>query len=315
MNGNNLKDSDSKTILLTGVTGFLGSNLLDALLAENYTIIGLKRSASDVWRIKEFLNNSKLKLVDIDKIKLDNIFAQEHIDLLIHSAWGGVKADDRNSLIVQLENFDFAIRLYNLAIKAGVNKIISLGSQSEYGHYEGRVDENYPCKPFDAYGTVKLFSGRLLQTLAEQSNTKWFWVRLFSLFGPKEDSKWLLPFAINKMIKNEDIDLTKCEQKYDYLFVKDFCQGIISLLNSENSGIYNFSSNKSVQLKEILLLIRDILKSESKLNFGALEYRKNQVKHMEGDSTKLYKEINIAISPFLESLIETTNYYKNIKRL
>jgi hypothetical protein len=36
---------------------------------------------------------------------------------------------------------------------------------------------------------------------------------------------------------------------------------------------------------------------------------------MEGDSTKLYKEINIAISPFLESLIETTNYYKNIKRL
>src|ERR1035437_3840929 len=283
MNGNNLKDSDSKTILLTGVTGFLGSNLLDALLAENYTIIGLKRSASDVWRIKEFLNNSKLKLVDIDKIKLDNIFAQEHIDLLIHSAWGGVKADDRNSLILQLENFDFAIRLYNLAIKAGVNKIISLGSQAEYGHYEGRVDENYPCKPFDAYGTAKLFSGRLLQTLAEQSNTKWFWVRLFSLFGPKEDGKWLLPFAINKMIKNEDIDLTKCEQKYDYLFVKDFCKGIIMLLNSEKSGVYNLSSNNSIQLKEILLMIKENLNSKSKLNFGALDYRKNQVMHMEGD--------------------------------
>ena len=315
MNGNNLKDSNSKTILLTGITGFLGSNLLEALLAENYTIIGLKRSASDVWRIKEFLNNSKLKLVDIDKVKLDNIFAQEHIDILIHSAWGGVKTDDRNSLIVQLENFDFALRLFNLAIKAGVNKIISLGSQAEYGHYEGRVDENYPCNPVDAYGMAKIFAGRSLQTLSEQSNTKWFWVRLFSLFGPKEDCKWLLPFAINKMLNNEDIDLTNCEQRYDYLFVKDFCKGIIMLLNSEKSGVYNLSSNNSIQLKEILLMIKENLNSKSKLNFGALDYRKNQVMHVEGDSTKLYKEINIAISPFLESLSETTKYYKNNKRL
>jgi nucleoside-diphosphate-sugar epimerase len=315
MNGNNLKDSNSKTILLTGVTGFLGSNLLEAFLAENYTIIGLKRSASDVWRIKEFLNNSKLKLIDIDKISIDKIFSEEHFDTLIHTAWGGVKADERNSLNVQLENFDFAVRLYNLAIKAGVNKIVSLGSQAEYGHYEGRVDENYPCNPVDAYGMAKIFASRSLQTLSEQSNTKWFWIRLFSLFGPKQDGKWLLPFAINKMLNNEDIDLTNCEQRYDYLFVKDFCKGIIMLLNSENSGIFNFSSNSSVQLKEILLLTRDILKSESKLNFGALEYRRNQVMHMEGDSTKLYKKINIAISPFVESLIKTTNYHKNNKRL
>ena len=300
--------------MLTGVTGFLGSNLLEALLVEDYAVMGLKRSTSDVWRIKEFLTDNKLQLIDIDKVTLDNIFAEEHIDILIHSAWSGVKVDDRNSLTIQLENFDYATKLYNLAIKAGVNKIISLGSQAEYGHYEGRVDENYPCNPTDAYGMAKIFTSRLLQTLAEQSNATWFWVRLFSLFGYKEDGKWLIPFAINKMLNNEEINLTRCEQRYDYLFVKDFCKSIILLLNSENSGIYNLSSNNSVQLREILLVIKDILKSKSKLNFGALEYRKNQVMHMEGDSTKLYKKINFAISPFVESLIETTNYYRNNKK-
>ena len=76
------------------------------------------------------------------------------------------------------------------------------------------------------------------------------------------------------MLNNEEINLTRCEQRYDYLFVKDFCKSIILLLNSENSGIYNLSSNNSVQLREILLVIKDILKSKSKLNFGALEYRK-----------------------------------------
>ncbi|HEY5535099.1 MAG TPA: NAD-dependent epimerase/dehydratase family protein [Ignavibacteria bacterium] len=305
-----------KTILLTGITGFLGANLLEAILAEDYTVIGLKRSTSDIWRIKEFLNDKRVKLIDIDKVPLDNIFAEEqHINILIHSAWGGVQAEDRNSITKQLENFNYAARLYNLSIKAGVNKIISLGSQAEYGQYEGRVDEDYPCKPTDAYGMAKIFTSRLLQTLAEQSNTKWFWIRLFSLFGPKEDCKWLLPFAIYKMINNEDINLTKCEQRYDYLYVKDFCKGIILLLNSVNSDIYNLSSNKSIQLKEILFLIKENLKSESKLNFGALEYRNNQVMHMEGDSTKFYKKNNFANSPFIESLIETTNYYKNKKTI
>lgn len=302
-----------KTILLTGVTGFLGSNLLEALLAANYTIIGLKRSTSDVWRIKEFLNDGKLKLIDVDKFPIDNIFAEEHIDILIHSAWGGLKADDRNSISIQLENFDFAIKLFHLSIKAGVNKIISFGSQAEYGHYEGRVDENYPCNPTDAYGMTKMFTSRLLKTLAEQSNTKWFWVRLFSLFGPKEDGKWFLPFAINKMLKNDDIYLTKCEQRYDYLFVKDFCKGIILLLDSDNSGVYNLSSNNSIQLKEILLLIKENLKSKSKLNFGALEYRENQVLHMEGDSTKFYGSNNFNISSWSESLSETIDFYKNSK--
>lgn len=301
-----------KTILLTGVTGFLGSNLLEALLAANYTIIGLKRSTSDVWRIKEFLNDGKLKLIDVDKFPIDNIFAEEHIDILIHSAWGGLKADDRNSISIQLENFDFAIKLFHLSIKAGVNKIISFGSQAEYGHYEGRVDENYPCNPTDAYGMTKMFTSRLLKTLAEQSNTKWFWVRLFSLFGPKEDGKWFLPFAINKMLKNDDIYLTKCEQRYDYLFVKDFCKGIILLLDSEKSGVYNFSSNSSIQLKEILLMIKDITNSKSDLNFGALEYRENQVMRMEGDSTKFYKTFSFDPDFDLKySLSKTISFYKN----
>ncbi|OGU43945.1 MAG: hypothetical protein A2000_00935 [Ignavibacteria bacterium GWB2_36_8] len=302
-----------KTILLTGATGVIGSNLLETILSENYNVVGLKRSTSDIWRIKEFLSDSRLKLIDIDKVPLDNIFTKEHIDILIHSAWSGVKAEDRNSLILQLDNFDFAVRLYHLAINAGVNKIISLGSRAEYGDYEGRVDENYPCNPTDAYGIAKMFTSRLLQTLAEQSNTKWFWIRLFSLFGPKEDGKWLLPFAINKMLDNEAINLTGCEQRYDYLFVKDFCKGIILLMNSEISGIYNLSSNNSMQLKEILFLIKDILKSKSKLNFGALEYRKNQVIHMEGDSAKFYNETNFSISPLINSLTETINYYRNIK--
>ena len=308
MIGNN--QNNSKKILLTGITGFLGSNLLDALLNEGYSVIGLKRITSNIWRIKEFLNDRRLKVINDDEIELNNLFISEKIDTLIHCAWGGVEAEDRNSFNIQLENFYYSARLFNLAIKGGIKRIISFGSQAEYGKYEGRVDETSPCIPVDAYGTAKVFTKKLLQALAEPSNTKWFWIRIFSLFGPKQNDKWLLPLAINKMLNNLDIDLTKCEQKYDYLYIKDFCRGIILLFNSENSGVYNFSSNNSIQLKEILLLIKNILKSNSNLNFGTLEYKMNQVMQMEGNSSKFYKETNISIAPLRSGLIKTINYYK-----
>jgi len=300
-----------KTILLTGVTGFLGSNLLEAFLENGYKVIGIKRSTSDIWRIKEFFSNNNLQLIDIDKVSLLSIFANYKIDFLVHTAWTGVKAGERNTLPIQLENFDFAVRLFTQAIKVRVNKIVAFGSQAEYGRYEGRVDENYSCNPIDAYGMTKVFTSRLLQTLAEKTDVKWNWIRLFSLFGPKEDDSWLLPFAIKRMLKNENIDLTKCEQRYDYLYVKDLCKAIILLLESEINGIYNLSSNKSIMLKEILLLIKDITNSKSNLNFGALDYRENQVMHMEGDSTTFYEALNF--NPEIElknSIAQTISFYK-----
>jgi nucleoside-diphosphate-sugar epimerase len=300
-----------KTILLTGITGFLGSNLLEAFLEDNYKVIGVKRSASDVWKIREFYSDSNLQLIDADKVTIGDIFANYNIDFVVHAAWSGVKAEQRSSFQIQLENFDLSATLFTHAIKAKVSKIIAFGSQAEYGHYEGRVDENHPCNPTDAYGMTKVFASRLLQTLAEQSNVKWNWIRLFSLYGPKEDDGWLLPFAIKRMLNNDDIDLTECEQRYDYLYVKDFCKGIILVLKSEISGIYNLSSNRSIKLREILLTIKDISNSKSNLNFGALSYRKNQVMRMEGDSTKFYSAFNFNPETELKySLAQTISFYK-----
>lgn len=302
-----------KTILITGVTGFIGANLLERLLTEDYLIIGIKRTTSNTWRIDEFKNNPKLKLINIDEIELKKIFNNYSVDTVIHAAWCGVKADERNTFQIQLENFNFSTELFLTAAKSKVKKIVSFGSQAEYGFYSGRINETYPLNPYDAYGQAKVYTYNVLIKIVKEFNIDWNWFRIFSIFGPKEDTNWLISSSIKKMLKNEDINLTLAEQKYDYLFVNDFTNILVESLNSKlESGVYNISSNSSIVLKEMILTIKNITKSKSKLNFGALEYRKNQVMHMEGDSNKLHGHLNYNLKHFEDSIRETINYYKEI---
>ena len=73
-----------ETILLTGATGFLGSHLLKALIKKGYQVVILKRSTSNMWRLKGYEN--AFKSYDIDKIPLRKAFEENKIDIIIHTA-------------------------------------------------------------------------------------------------------------------------------------------------------------------------------------------------------------------------------------
>ena len=70
--------------MLTGGTGFLGSHLLKQLSDKDYNVIVLKRSYSDIWRIKEFID--QIKFYDIDKTAIEDIFKENKIDYVVHLA-------------------------------------------------------------------------------------------------------------------------------------------------------------------------------------------------------------------------------------
>ena len=93
-------------VLLTGATGFLGSHLLKALVSKGYEVVVLKRSTSDIWRLKGFENT--FKSYDIDRVPLQTAFEEQPIDTVIHTAWAGVASTDRGNWEIQMENFYFS---------------------------------------------------------------------------------------------------------------------------------------------------------------------------------------------------------------
>jgi nucleoside-diphosphate-sugar epimerase len=282
------------TIVITGVNGFIGANIAMHFLTGGYKVIGLVRSTSNLSRCAAFIENAAFTLLHYEDVKLaEQLMAQTDL-VLIHTAWQGVTAQERMDWSIQFKNLELGFKLLQLAKECSFTTVIGLGSQAEYGSFEGRVDENYPCNPNTAYGLNKHLLSQLWGRFCEESNMQWYWLRLFSVYGLLEDEHWFITNLITRLQKNEDIALTAGEQQYDYLFVEDLAKNIEALINTGGaSGIYNLSANQSIQLKAVAGMVKELIPSTGELLFGKIPYRENQIMHMEGNSEKFKTQFGL----------------------
>lgn len=297
-------------ILITGITGFLGSHIAENLVSHSIQVIGLKRKDSDVWRCEEF--KDKIIWVDIDEKGFFKEELEKHsFDVIIHAAWIGVESDSRDNWNVQSKNIPFLVSLLEVAKTVGVEKFVFLGSQAEYGNIDGKISEDQKTNALNAYGSMKLACLEIVKTFCETNSINWVWLRLFSLFGEKENQNWLIPSLITSMLTTEQMDFTPGEQKYAYLYVKDYALIMKRIITMPvESGVYNISSDQTRTIKSLVEDIRDHINPEFILNFGALNYRENQSMHMEGDILKLCSQIGeVEFTDYNEALSNSLNYY------
>lgn len=295
-------------VIITGITGYLGSQIAKRFIDEGVAVVGLKRPSSDIWRCEKF----KDAIEWVDQISgYEQLLIETCADGLIHSAWIGVEAQDRDDLDLQSKNVQLFTELLEVIKQSSIKKIIFLGSQAEYGLLSGKVSEDFNSVATTAYGNIKLDCLRLLSAFSNIYNVEWVWLRVFSLFGPGEGNTWLFPSLIKKMLTDSHMDFTKGDQKYAYLYIHDFTE-IVFRVAQKNiaSGIYNVSGELARPLKLIIAKIRDHVNPSFKLNFGALPYRENQSMHIEGDITKLKSQIgHINFTNFSVALQLTLNSY------
>lgn len=274
-------------VLLTGVTGFIGSNIAKGLLNHDFEVHATYRSTSSFEKCIHF--KDRINWVNTDSCGWKEYIKELKPDYFIHNAWSGIEIENRNNWELQIRNFLLAKEYFDLAKDCNIKKIISLGSQAEYGKHNVPVNELTVPIPNDAYGAIKTLTANYLRTLFENSATEWYWIRVFSIFGEGDNHKWLIPTVISKLLKYESIRLTSCEQHYNYLYIEDFVIQLLSILKcpENKSGIYNLCNSESISLKELLLKISDLMNvSQDLLKFGEISQRPEQNMFIVGDNTK-----------------------------
>lgn len=277
-----------KTILITGATSFIGLNLLNYLL-NDYKIIAIVRSNSQ--KLEKLPVNVNLSVVELNLEKYDKLplIITENIYGFIHLAWNGTRGADRENIEIQKLNYKYSISALHSAAKLNAKIFMSAGSQAEYGLQNNIITENTVPKSVTAYGKSKLKFYEYGMEFCKNNNIKFVEPRFFSLYGPGDYEGTLIMSMLDKMLKNEPCDLTDCTQKWNFLNIKDAVAGMKILLESKlvKSGAYNFASNDTRELKNFLLEMKAITKSNSKLNFGAIPHNDSGKYGINPDVTKL----------------------------
>lgn len=279
-----------KTIAITGATSMLGLALINECIKNNIHVIALYRPNSkredkipDCALIKKIEVNLE-NMVDFDKILLA-------ADIFIHLGWAFTNKGDRNSVEKQSSNIDYTLDAVVFANKMGCKKFIGAGSQAEYGLMNSPINANTPVNPITAYGISKYAAGRLAQLKCMELGLDFNWIRIFSVYGKNDNEGTLLSSFINNCKKNIPMDLTSCEQVWDFLHEEDAGKAILAAaLKGKPGKTYCLGSGLGKTLKEFLMTVINTYNPDYKPRFGVIPYSYMQPMFLVADISELTQD-------------------------
>lgn len=260
----------SNIAVVSGATSFIGSGLIEKLVAEQVKVYALCRfDSKDMWRLPE----SPLVIpVDYDLSRTDLVDLPEKCDVFYHFAWS---TSEKNDFYLQNLNVKYTLDCLHLAKRLGCEKFLFAGSQAEYGLANVPLEENTPCFPVTGYGMAKLCAGQMGQGEAKKLGITFLWTRILSVYGEKDNPNTLYSYLRRCFRDGVVPELTACEQVWDFLSI-DQCSSILfHLMESEaKHKITVVGSGMGRPLKEFVLEWKEEFAPDSEILFGAKEQSK-----------------------------------------
>ncbi len=318
----------NKKIIVTGGLGFIGSNLIELLLMNNFSVINLdKISYSSIfYNTKDFkslnykfikcdINNQNKLLKIFNKIKpscIFNLAAETHVDRSIDGPKEFI-----NSNIVGVFNLLEAFKKFSSSYKK--TKLIHVSTDEVYGDIlKGRSSENYPYKPSSPYAASKASSDHLVYSYVRTFKIPAIITNCSNNYGPKQHPEKLIPKMIYNIIKNKNLPLYgNGKNSREWIYVMDHCEALLKVYKYGNIGeFYNIGSNKNLNNIEITRALLQISKKYIKLGKNVkVKFVKDRPGHdirYALDSNKIKNKLKWKpLTSFQDSIDKTFSWYLN----
>lgn len=286
---------DKPTIVITGVSSFIGIHLTKHFIGLGFkticTLSTSKISYSDerLDRINLALQmGAQIETLDLtDKDKVEDFIKYFKPKYWLHHAgwatnYSSHDFDMAAAFKINLEPLDY---IYPTLKSIGCLGVIMTGSSAEYSDNNNASEESSMCAPAMPYGLAKLNQTLRSKQLAEIYSLPTRVARIFIPFGTMDSQLKLLPSVLNALKNNRKIELTKCSQVRDFIYIEDVLAGYELLLDDLERDtifdIFNLSSNKPIVLKNFLLNIASSIQANSNL----LEFNKKPMRSGEFHSS------------------------------
>ena len=259
-------------ILITGVAGFIGSNLADLLIKNNFDVLGIDNLSYGVF--EQIPKGVVFHQEDIRDKKIHNLFSE--VEYVFHLAAKNSIIDCENNPIETSDiNVNGTINIFDAALKKNVKKVIYAESSAVY---EG--SKNLPSKESDVsansvYAKSKMDTNRIAREYYKSKGLVTTGLRYFNVYGPKQDYRRTIPpvfsaFIINLLKGKQPTIFGDGSKKRDFIYVDDVNDfHLMCIQNSTtNNEVFNIGSGKNYSIKYIYEEIKKILKSDINPIFG-----------------------------------------------
>ena len=292
-------------ILITGGAGFIGSHLVENLLAdERVTLVRVldNFSTGASSNIQEFGKNTNFELVEGDIRDYDVCLkACKDIDLVSHqAALGSVPRSINDPLTTNEVNITGTLNIFQAAKEKKIKRVVYAASSSTYGDHPALPKkEDSIGRPLSPYAVTKYVNELYADVYARVYGMELIGLRYFNIFGPKQDPGGpyaaVIPLFIQAVLKNEAPTINgDGTNTRDFTYVANAVQAnVLSLFTKNHSAVnqvYNIACGKRTSLNELFEIIRDI--AESKLAPLHGMERSGDVRHSMADISKASELLN-----------------------
>ena len=266
-----------KKVIVTGGSGFIGSNLIKFLIKKNYFVINIdKNTYSKNSYILKNINKKKYLFfkLDINNIKkvlkilkrhkpeaIFNLAAETHVDRSIDTPKQFIHSNI-NGVFNLLES----IREYGRKIK-----LVHISTDEVYGDIKdkSRSSENSPYDPSSPYSASKASSDHLIMSYVKTFGVNACISNCCNNYGPGQFPEKLIPTLIYNILNNKPLPIYgKGINSREWIFVEDHCRGLLTILNKGKMGeSYNIGSGININNLNLTKLLLNIVKSR-KIKIG-----------------------------------------------
>lgn len=254
---------ETASILVTGGTGFIGSNIVEYLL-KNYPqskIYVLDRTLKkhnmfeNVNYIQGLVQDKNI-YNELKKFKFNYIFHQAAV---VDTTYNDDDIYEINSESLKL--------LYDLCLNSNAT-LVYASSAATYGNTQSPNVVGYGEEPLNKYGKSKLLMDKIGLELMKENKINIIGLRYFNVYGPRESHKGEMASMIyktyNKLLLNDDVTLIKWgEQCRDFIYVKDIVKANILGALSGKSGIYNAGTGTKRNFSDMLKILTTEMKKST----------------------------------------------------
>lgn len=304
-------------VLILGGSGFIGANLLKNIRSYREDVFGTTTHLP-YWRLEGIPEKNIIVTDLLVDANLDAILNEIKPRTVFNCVAYGAYSFETDTQLIYQTNFNLTGKLLDRLKTRKISCYVHAGSSSEYGDNSAGPDENELPAPNSDYAVSKVASSNLIHYLGKRHHMPCANLRLYSVYGPLEDSSRLIPNLVRYGLEDRYPDFVNPDISRDFVYIDDVCEAFIdtaiNLKAADYGESFNIGSGCKTTIRDVAAAAREIFNIAAAPVYSSMPDRHWDVSDWFANVEKAKQRLGWqARTNFREGLLLTAEWYRNLE--